>query len=79
MKDFILWLIKAIVDHPDQVTVEETESNGMTTLNLQVAKEDMGQVIGKGGKIIKSLRNLLHVKSVKEGKRINLNLLEEQV
>lgn len=77
MKDFALWLIKAIVDHPNEVTIEETEQNGQIGLNVGVAKEDMGQVIGKSGKIIKSLRNLLRIRGIKEGKRISLNLLEE--
>ena len=77
MKDFITWLIKAIVDNPDKVSVEEKEENGQTTYSLSVAQEDMGKVIGRGGKIIKSIRKLLGVRAAKEGKRVNLKLLEE--
>ncbi len=76
MKDFVVWLIKGIVDNPDKVNAEEFEENGQVNLELVVAPEDMGRVIGKGGKIIKSIRHLLRVKAVKEGKRVNLNLLE---
>lgn len=76
MKDFVTWLIKAIVDNPEKVTVSESEENGQIMVEVTVAKEDMGKVIGKGGKIIKSIRNLLRVRGMKEEKRVNLNLLE---
>ena len=76
MKDFLSWLIKAIVDNPEKVTVSETENNGQLTLKLNVAQEDMGKVIGKGGKIIKSIRSLLRVRAIKEGKSVNLELME---
>lgn len=76
MKDFLSWLIKAIVDNPEKVAVSETEDNGQLTLKLNVAQEDMGKVIGKGGKIIKSIRSLLRVRAIKEGKSVNLELME---
>ncbi len=76
MKDFLLWLVKGIVDNPDKVSAEEFAEEGQVNLQLAVAPEDMGKVIGKGGKIIKSIRHLLRVKGVKEGKRVNLSLLE---
>ncbi|MBI5465654.1 KH domain-containing protein [Candidatus Gottesmanbacteria bacterium] len=77
MKDFLTWLIKAIVDNPEKVTVSETEENGQIILKLSVAAEDMGKVIGKGGKIIKSIRHLARVRGAKEEKRVNVVLLEQ--
>lgn len=77
MKDFLVWLIKAIVDNPEKVSVREIEDNGQLTLELSVAKEDMGKVIGKRGKIIKSIRKLLGVRGVKEEKKVNIVLLEQ--
>ncbi|TSC54250.1 MAG: hypothetical protein LiPW16_80 [Microgenomates group bacterium LiPW_16] len=77
MKALLTWLIKAIVDNPEKVKVSETEDNGQLTLKLNVAKEDMGKVIGKGGKIIKSIRSLLGVRGTKEEKRVNLVLVEQ--
>lgn len=77
MKALLTWLIKAIVDNPEKVKVSETEDNGQLTLKLNVAKEDMGKVIGKGGKIIKSIRKLLGIRGTKEEKRVNLVLIEQ--
>lgn len=77
MKALLTWLIKAIVDNPEKVKVSETSDNGQLTLKLNVAKEDMGKVIGKGGKIIKSIRSLLGVRGTKEEKRVTLVLVEQ--
>lgn len=77
MKDFIAWLVKAIVDNPEKVTVTESEDNGQLTFRLSVAAEDMGKVIGRGGKIIKSIRSLARVRGAKEKKRVNVVLLEQ--
>lgn len=76
MKDFLLFLLKAIVDKPEEVNVSESEVDGQINLDSSVAKEDMGKVIGKGGKIIKSIRTLVRIRGIKEGKQINLQLLE---
>lgn len=80
MKDFTLWLIKQIVDHPDEVRVEEKEENAQTILNLSADQEDMGRIIGKGGKIIKALRLLVKIKALAEGKTkpVYLQLVENQ-
>jgi predicted RNA-binding protein YlqC (UPF0109 family) len=72
-------LTSAIVDHPDQVTVEEvTNEDGLTTLKLRVHYEDMGRVIGKEGKIIQALRTLMRVAAIKKGKRIRIELIEPE-
>lgn len=76
MKDTLTEIIKLIVDHKEAVSVEETEDNGLTTLMVTVDKEDMGKVIGKGGKIIKAIRNIMRIKAIKEQKRIMINLVD---
>lgn len=78
MKTFIEWVIKKIVDKPDQVLVEEINQENQVLINLKVAQEDMGRVIGKGGKIIKAVRNLLKILAIKEGKLVNLQLVESE-
>lgn len=78
MKEFLTLLVKALVDKPEMVSVEENEENGQIILKLNVAKEEMGKVIGKGGKIIKALRDLVKVKALKEGKKVYLQLVESQ-
>ena len=78
MKDFLLYLVKGIVDHPDEVMVTEV-SGGENQVNLEIKvfNEDIGKVIGKGGKIIKSLRHLLKIRGIKENKVVNVQLVEE--
>jgi len=76
MKDLLIEIIKSIVDKPEAVQVEENESNGLTTLMVTVDKDDMGKVIGKGGKIIKAIRNIMRIKAIKEQKRIMINLVD---
>ena len=78
MKDFLTWLIKAIVDKPEEVKVNESESNGQIVLDLHVDKDDMGRVIGKAGKIIKGIRSLLKARALKEDKRVFVNLVEDE-
>ena len=76
MKTFVEWVVKKIVDQPDQVLVEEINQENQILLNLKVAQEDMGRVIGKAGKIIKAIRNLVKILAIKEGKLVNLQLVE---
>ena len=77
MKDLLEYLVKNIVEQPEAVKVEETSTpEGFVNLQITVAPEDMGMVIGKGGRIIRALRNLVRVKAIKEGKRVNVELTE---
>lgn len=77
MKKLLEFLVKTLVGQPEAVQVEENQSeNGVITLLLQVAPEDMGKVIGKQGKIIKALRRVCAIRARKEGKKLNLQLLE---
>ncbi|HLB51958.1 hypothetical protein A3B64_01580 [candidate division WWE3 bacterium RIFCSPLOWO2_01_FULL_37_24] len=76
MKEFIEYLVKQLVNKPDEVEVDETADNGSFAYKIKVANEDMGIVIGKEGKNIKSIRNLAKSKAIKENIRINIELLE---
>lgn len=77
MKSLIDYLVKSIVDNPKDVNVSENETDfGYTNINVCVNQNDIGKIIGKNGKIIKALRLLLRVASIKEEKRANLVLNE---
>ncbi|MBI4067435.1 KH domain-containing protein [Candidatus Gottesmanbacteria bacterium] len=76
MKDFLLFLINQLVDQPDAVQIDEESLETETIYKLKLAKEDMGKVIGKEGKIIHALRTLLKVRAIKEGKMARLEILE---
>lgn len=75
MKDALLYMVTHLVDHPDQVSIEEESVDGVVTFHVAVAKEDVGKVIGKQGRIIRSLRNVMKIPSTKEETRINIVLL----
>lgn len=74
MKKLLEFLLKAIVDHPDDVVVEEKEEEGQLNLNLQANPEDIKIIIGKNGRTIKALREILKIKAIKEKRKVNLNL-----
>lgn len=76
MKDTLLAIVKALVDNPDDVAVEETDDNGYVTLTISVNKDDMGKIIGKEGKVIRSLRNIMKIPAMKQNKKINISLAE---
>lgn len=76
MKDTLRYIISAIVDDPDAVKIEEKDEDGLLNLIVTVAKEDMGKVIGKEGKVIRSIRNIMKIKAMKHDVRINITLAE---
>jgi uncharacterized protein len=75
-KALIEHLAKALVNAPDQVIVEEVDEGDELVLELEVAEDDMGRVIGKSGKIARAMRNLLHAVGEKSGRRYELEILE---
>lgn len=75
-RDFVLYVVRQIVDHPDQVSVERTVDEMGVLITLKVAKEDMGKVIGKSGQTAKSIRILLRVIGSKNNARVNLKIVE---
>lgn len=77
MKDTLLFIVSSIVDNTDAVSVEEQAGeNDIINFVVTVAKEDMGKVIGKEGKVIRSIRNIMKIKAMKENVRINISLAE---
>ncbi len=79
MKELLRYIIERVVSHPEEVHIEEEgQEGGFVQLRLRVHPEDMGIVIGRGGNIIRALRNVLRIKAIKENKRINLELIETE-
>ena len=76
MKDLIESIAKQLVDDPSQVSVSEIDEGARVRIELKVAKEDMGRVIGKGGRVANSIRVLLRVAAAREGKRATLDIVE---
>ena len=76
MKELVEYVARSLVDDPTQVKVEEIKTGGKIVLELRVAKEDMGRVIGKSGRVAKALRMLLRVAAAREGKQVTLDVIE---
>jgi uncharacterized protein len=76
MKDLILTMVKALVDKPEEVSLQEVEGEKTTVLELRVAKEDLGKVIGKQGKTAKAMRTILNATATKLKKRAVLEIIE---
>lgn len=76
MKDLMISIAKALVDHPDQVEVTEVEGEQTTVLELKVAPEDLGKVIGKQGRTARAVRTILNASGMKLRKRFVLEILE---
>ena len=76
MKELVEFIVKSLVDQPNEVHVAESRSGDSIILELSCAAPDMGRVIGKGGRIINAIRKLLQVAAAKQGKRVSLELVE---
>jgi len=76
MKKALEFIIASIVDKPEEVKITESEENNVINFSIEVAKEDMGKIIGKNGKIIKAIRNVMKIPAIKQEKRIFINLVE---
>ena len=76
MEKLIKFIAQALVDNPDEVDVKETEAQQSLILELRVAKEDLGKVIGKKGRTAKAMRTILSCASAKEQKRAILEIVE---
>lgn len=76
MKDLISYIAQALVDHPDEVSVTEVEGNQTSVIELKVAKEDLGKVIGKQGRTARAMRTILSAASAKLKKRTVLEIIE---
>ena len=76
MKDLITYIAKALVDNPEEVVVTEIEGRQTSVIELKVAKEDIGKIIGKQGRTAMAIRTILNAASMKLRKRCVLEILE---
>ena len=74
MNELVKVIAMALVEHPDEVTVTETEENGETVLLLHVADSDMGKVIGKQGRIAKSIRTVVKAAATRDDKKVTVEI-----
>lgn len=77
MKEFVEYIIKNLVDNPDEVKVNEMTGTNTSIIELSVEKSDIGKVIGKKGETIKALRSLLMSISSRNGLKVKLELIED--
>ncbi len=78
MKELVQYLAKSLVNNPDAVEVKETEGETASVLELRVAKEDLGRIIGKQGRTAKSIRTILNAAASRTNRKIVLEIVEEQ-
>lgn len=74
MNELVKVIAMALVDHPDEVTVTQIEENGETILHLHVAESDMGKVIGKQGRIAKSIRTVVKAAATRDDKKVTVEI-----
>ena len=75
MKELLLYMAQNLVEHPDQVTVQEYEGDP-TVLELRVAPEDVGKVIGRGGRIAKEIRAIMKSVAQRRGVRVSVEIVD---
>ena len=76
-KDLVEFIVKSLVDYPDEVQVNEVAGASSVIVELSVAESDMGRIIGKRGRVINAIRSILQVLAAKQGKRVNLEIIED--
>ena len=75
MKELVEIIAKSLVDHPEDVVVKETDEDGVLTLSLTVAPDDMGKIIGKQGRIAKSIRTVVKAAASKGDKKVIVDIM----
>jgi uncharacterized protein len=78
MKELVRYLARSLVSNPDAVEINEKTNDGTSVLELKVAKEDLGRIIGKQGRTAKSIRTLLNAASLISNRRVVLEIVEEK-
>jgi predicted RNA-binding protein YlqC (UPF0109 family) len=78
MKELVQYLARSLVNHPDAVEVKETEGESALILELKVAKEDLGRIIGKQGRTAKSLRTILNAAASRTNRKVVLEIVEDK-
>lgn len=76
IQELVEYITKSLVDDPTQVQVKVSENAHAVNVELQVAPEDMGRIIGKGGRVVNSLRTLVRIAAIRQGKRATLEILD---
>ena len=76
MKALTEYIAKSLVDNPDEVAVDEIHRSGHVILELHVSKDDMGRIIGKGGRVANAIRTLLRVAAERDGSQVTLDVVE---
>lgn len=76
MKKALEYIISQIVDNPEKVEISEAEEADMTNFSVKVDTSDMGKIIGKGGKVIRAIRNVIKISAIKQNKKINISLVD---
>jgi len=77
MRDLVQYLAQSLVNNPDAVEVKETEGDTASVLELKVAKEDLGRIIGKQGRTAKSIRTILNAAASRTNRKFVLEIVEE--
>jgi len=77
MKDTLVYLLKAMVDHPDDIVVDESVTDTKTLLTIHANQEDLGKIIGKQGRIIRALRDLIKLIAAKHNVYVDVVIAEE--
>ena len=78
MQDLIEYIARSLVDDPTQVQVSQRRYGSTTNVRLRVAKEDMGRVIGRSGRVANAMRVLLRVSAARKAKRVKLDIVEPE-
>lgn len=75
-KDLLEYIVKNLVAYPEKIEISEVQTEGKVALKLKVAKEDMGRVIGKEGRIIRSIREIIYAYAAKGSKKVSVDVEE---
>lgn len=75
-KNLLEYIVKNLVTYPEKIEIFEVETEGRIVLKLKVAKEDMGRIIGKEGRIIRSIREIIYAYAAKESKKVSVDVEE---
>lgn len=76
MKKALEYIISQIVDNPEKAAINEQEDQEMINFTITVDPSDMGKIIGKNGKVIRAIRNVVKISAIKQNKKINISLVE---
>ena len=78
MKDLVEYIVKALVDKPDEVEIKQTEAESLTILEIKVGAEDVGKVIGKEGRIANAIRTIVKSAGAKDRKRVTVEIMTQE-